>query len=150
MSKDRHVSSIFPGLWFAALVLYGMALGPVETLAEPRGEIHVVETWRPDINVLGHNVLQYLFEYALDTNELAPSLGVSHQWVNDTTLQIKLRQGVRFHNGELFDAAAVKFNFEYQRKHNPGRGVQFFMNRSGKRSSIRTDVPWDVMQPSTW
>jgi ABC-type transport system substrate-binding protein len=34
---------------------------------------------------------------------------------------------VRFHNGETFDAKAVRFNFEYQRKHNPGRGVQVYM-----------------------
>jgi hypothetical protein len=41
-------------------------------ISKPRGEIRVVESWRPDINVLGHNVLQYLFEYALDKNELSP------------------------------------------------------------------------------
>ncbi len=93
----------------------------------PRGEIRVVESWRPDINVLGHNVLQYLFEYALDRNELAPSLAVSKKWIDDTTLEIKLRQGVRFHNGEPFDSDAVKFNFDYQRRHNQGRGVQVYM-----------------------
>jgi peptide/nickel transport system substrate-binding protein len=94
---------------------------------EPRGEIRVVESFRPDINVVGHNVLQYLFEYALDRNELVPCLGVSHKWIDDTTLEIKLRQGVRFHNGEPFDADCVKFNFEYQRRHNLGRGVQVYM-----------------------
>ena len=35
-----------------------------EEIPKPRGEIRVVESWRPDITVLGHNVLQYLFEYA--------------------------------------------------------------------------------------
>jgi len=98
-----------------------------EEIQKPRGEIRVVESWRPDITVLGHNVLQYLFEYALDKNDLAPSLGVSHKWIDDTTLEIKLRQRVRFHNGEPFDAYAVKFNFDYQRQHNPGRGVQVYM-----------------------
>jgi peptide/nickel transport system substrate-binding protein len=94
---------------------------------EPRGEIRVVESWRPDINVLGYNVLQSLFEYALDKNELALSLGVSREWIDDTTLEVKLRQGVLFHNGEPFDAHAVKFNFDYQREHNPGRGMQVYM-----------------------
>ena len=98
-----------------------------EEISKPRGEIRVVESWRPDVNVLGHNVLQYLFKYALDKNELAPSLGVSREWIDDTTLEVKLRQGVRFHNGEPFDAHAVKFNFDYQRQHNPGRGVQVYM-----------------------
>jgi ABC-type transport system substrate-binding protein len=94
---------------------------------EPRGEIRVVESFRPDINVLGHNVLQNLFEYALDRNELTPSLAVSREWIDDTTLQIRLRQGVSFTNGEPFDANTVKFNVQYQRQHNLGRGVQFYM-----------------------
>jgi ABC-type transport system substrate-binding protein len=98
-----------------------------EAEGEPQGEIRVVESWRPDITVLGHNVLQYLFEYALDKNELAPSLGVSREWIDDTTMEIKLRKGVNFTNGEPFDASAVKFNFDYQRQHNPGRGVQVYM-----------------------
>ena len=127
MNKDRPVPSILLGVWFAVLALCGTAVGPTPSMAEPRGEIRVVESWRPDINVLGHNVLQYLFEYALDKNELAPSLGISRQWIDDTTLEIKLRKGVRFHNGEPFDAQAVKFNFGYQREHNPGRGVQVYM-----------------------
>jgi peptide/nickel transport system substrate-binding protein len=98
-----------------------------EEISKPQGEIRVVESWRPDINVLGHNVLQYLFEYALDKNELAPSLAVSREWIDDTTMEVKLRQGVRFHNGEAFDAHAVKFNFDYQRQHNPSRGIQIYM-----------------------
>jgi peptide/nickel transport system substrate-binding protein len=96
-------------------------------IAEPRGEIRIVESWRPDLNVLGHNVLEYLFEFSLDKNELAPSLGTSRRWLDDKTLEIDLRQGVHFHNGELFDAQAVRFNFEYQRQHNPERGVQVYM-----------------------
>jgi len=77
--------------------------------------------------VLGHNVLQCLFEYALDRNELIPSLAVSWKWIDDTTLEVKLRQEVQFTNGESFDAYAVKFNFDYQRKHNPSRGIQIYM-----------------------
>jgi len=96
-------------------------------IAKPRGEIRVVENLRPDINVLGHNVLQYLFEYALDRDELSPSLGVTREWISDVILEVKLRTGVRFTNGEPFDAHAVKFNFDYQRLHNPGRGVQVYM-----------------------
>ena len=124
MNEGRRVSSIPLSIWLTLLILCATATGPVVTIAKPRGEIRVVESWRPDINVLGHNVLQYLFEYALDKNELAPCLGIFRQWIDDTTLEIKLRQGVRFHNGEPFDAYGVKFNLDYQRKHNQGRGVQ--------------------------
>jgi peptide/nickel transport system substrate-binding protein len=124
-------------LWRRTLKILICLLAPLLLIAnsnkvecettEPRGEIRVVESYRPDINVLGHNVLEYLFEYALDRNELAPSLAIDEEWIDETTLEVKLRQGVRFHNGELFDANAVKFNFDYQRQHNPGRGVQFYM-----------------------
>jgi peptide/nickel transport system substrate-binding protein len=118
------------GVPIVLLSLFIMTLVVLPAEAEVpklRGEIRVVESWRPDINVLGHNVLQHLFEYALDKNELAPSLGVSRKWIDDTTLEIKLREGVRFSNGELFDAHGVKFNFDYQRKHNPSRGIQIYM-----------------------
>ena len=112
---------------FITLCLYGAAAWAGEEAPKPRGEIRVVESWRPDINVLGHNVLQYLFEYALDRNELVPSLAVDRHWIDETTLEINLRKGVHFHNGEPFDARAVKFNVKYQREHNPGRGVQVYM-----------------------
>jgi ABC-type transport system substrate-binding protein len=104
-----------------------LANGSADELREPRGEIRVVESARPDINVLGHNILQYLFEYSIDKNELAPSLGLSYEWIDDTIVEVVLRRGVRFHNGEPFDAFAVKFNFDYQRQHNPGRGIQVFL-----------------------
>ncbi|MHA1938543.1 MAG: ABC transporter substrate-binding protein [Candidatus Thorarchaeota archaeon] len=87
----------------------------------------MVESFRPGITVLGHNVLQSLFEYALDKNDLAPSLAVSRMWIDDRILEIKLRQGVRFQNEEPFDATAVKFNLDYQREHNPARGIQVYM-----------------------
>jgi peptide/nickel transport system substrate-binding protein len=127
MNEDRHAPSISQGMWFAILILCVTSIAPVETLADPRGEIRVVDNYRPDINILGHNVLEYLYEYALDRNEFVHCLAVSRRWVDDTTLEIKLREGVRFHNGEPFDARAVQLNLEYQRKHNPGRGVQVYM-----------------------
>ncbi len=114
-------------LSLSILTLFGLSANAEGITPNPRGEIRVVESWRPDINVLGHNVLQYLFEYALDKNELAPSLAISRKWMDDTTLEVKLREGVHFTNGEPFDAHAVKFNFDYQRQHNPGRGVQVYM-----------------------
>jgi len=55
----------------------------IEVTSKPRGEIQAVESWQLDINVLGHNVLQCLSEYALDRNELASSLAVSRKWIDD-------------------------------------------------------------------
>lgn len=43
---------------------------------------------------------------------MKPMLATSWRQVNPTTWQFKLRQGVKFHNGEAFDASAVKATFE--------------------------------------
>ncbi len=44
--------------------------------------------------------------------KLYPSLAAEWKLVNPTTWQFKLRQGVKFHNGDPLTAADVKFSFE--------------------------------------
>ena len=44
--------------------------------------------------------------------EYEPSLATSWQALDDTTWEFKLRQGVKFHNGDPFSAEDVKFSFE--------------------------------------
>jgi peptide/nickel transport system substrate-binding protein len=45
--------------------------------------------------------------------DIAPQLATEWQWVDDNRgLVMKLRRGVKFQDGEPFDAAAVKFNIE--------------------------------------
>lgn len=44
--------------------------------------------------------------------EYEPSLAVEWKAIDDTTWEFKLRQGVKFHSGELFTAEDVKFTFE--------------------------------------
>ena len=42
-----------------------------------------------------------------------PALATSYEWINDTTLEFKLREGVVFHNGEPFDADDVVYTFNF-------------------------------------
>ena len=42
---------------------------------------------------------------------IAPGLATSWKTLDDTTWELNLRQGVSFHNGEPFNADAVKFSF---------------------------------------
>ena len=44
--------------------------------------------------------------------QLVPRLATGWQWLDDRTLVMTLRHGVTFHNGEVFDAAMVKRNWD--------------------------------------
>ena len=70
MKKRSWIFKFLLPLVLSVLALGLVTIAATTAIAEPRGEIRVVESWRPDVNVLGHNVLQYLYEYALDGNEL--------------------------------------------------------------------------------
>ena len=61
------------------------------------------------------NVHLQMFDTLLrrDANiKMTPLLAESYRVVNDLTWEFKLRKGVKFHNGEDFNAAAVKFVLE--------------------------------------
>src|SRR5882672_3661586 len=53
-----------------------------------------------------------LFDVTPDL-KIVPQLAVSHEWAADhKSIVIKLRPGVKFHDGEPLNAEAVKFNIE--------------------------------------
>ena len=53
--------------------------------------------------------------------KLYPSLATEYKLINPTTWQFKLRQGVKFHNGDRLTSADVKFTFE--RSYDPNAKV---------------------------
>ncbi|MBX3070534.1 MAG: hypothetical protein KF883_08580 [Thermomicrobiales bacterium] len=57
------------------------------------------------------NVYDSLVKTSVD-GELIPGLATEWEQVDELTWQFKLREGVTFHNGEPFNADAVKFTFE--------------------------------------
>ena len=48
-----------------------------------------------------------------DTNEYKPQLATSWKWIDDRTLELELRQGVKFHNGDAFDADDVVYSLNF-------------------------------------
>jgi len=92
---------------------------------------------------VGRVVFAALCDKLLDIDEklaIQPQLATSYEWSADNkALTLKLRQGVTFHDGEKFDAAAVKFNIE-RHKTLPG---------SNRRGELAPVASVDVIDPST-
>ncbi len=72
--------------------------------------------WQMHTDLNAHTVDRQIFDTLLrrdrNTLEVVPHLAESFTLVNDTTWEFKLRKGVKFHNGEDFNAAAAKFSID--------------------------------------
>jgi peptide/nickel transport system substrate-binding protein len=80
--------------------------------AEPRTMLGVtIVDWTTNTQ------LEHIYDRLLDreprTLKPRPMLATGWKIVNDTTWEFTLRQGVRFHNGEPFNAESVKATMEY-------------------------------------
>lgn len=63
--------------------------------------------------IMSHAVWDTLIYRDPVTNEYKPQLATSWKWVDDKTLELELRQGVKFHNGEEFDADDVVYTLNF-------------------------------------
>lgn len=63
--------------------------------------------------IFGYAVYDSLVEKDPATGEWVGNLAESFAWVDDVTLEFKLRQGITFHNGEAFDADDVVFTLNH-------------------------------------
>jgi peptide/nickel transport system substrate-binding protein len=91
---------------------------------------------------VGRIVFAGLCDKLFDLNEkleIVPQLATGYEWADPKTLVLHLRQGVVFHNGEPFDAAAVKFSLE---RH-------LTMQGSFRRSEISTIDHVEIVDPAT-
>ena len=125
------VRTLWPALLLAALPLTAHAQSFRVGLAED-----------PDVldptlarSFVGRVVFAALCDKLFDIDEkldIVPQLATSYEWSADSkVLTLKLRPGVTFHDGEKFDAAAVKFNIE-RHKTLPGS------NRRGELAPVTT------------
>ena len=98
---------------------------PPATLAQekniPRGTLKVVDLlWgAPSIR---SNYAECMVGLDNEGN-FTPCLAERWKWINERTIEFRLRQGISFHNGEKFNAAAVRLNWEaYKALEAPGWG----------------------------
>ncbi|MET0506598.1 MAG: ABC transporter substrate-binding protein [Burkholderiaceae bacterium] len=127
--------SALPSLVLAAVL--GSALVAPPAQAQPQGRaLRVGLAEDPDLldptrarTFVGRIVFAALCDKLIDIDEklgYVPQLATDHQWSDDgKALTLKLRQGVTFHDGEPFDAEAVKYNID---RHKTMKGS----NRSGE------------------
>ncbi len=79
--------------------------------------------------ILAHHIWDNLVYRDPKTNEYKPELATAWRWVNETTLEFDLRQGVKFHNGEPFDADDVVYTLN-------------FVSKPENKSTTQQNVNW--------
>jgi peptide/nickel transport system substrate-binding protein len=66
--------------------------------------------------ILGQQVWDTLIYRDPKTGEYKGQLATSWKWIDDKTLELELRKGVKFHNGEEFDADDVVYTLNFVSK----------------------------------
>ncbi|PWS34518.1 peptide ABC transporter [Falsiroseomonas bella] len=121
----------------ASLLAGGLVSGAAAQEARRGGTLRAVIDANPsslDPHVGGqggdHAVLSTLYDRLVDYDPATlaprPSLATAWRFESPTQLVLELRQGVTFHDGETFDAAAVKANFAHM--------------MTNPRSTVRADI----------
>jgi peptide/nickel transport system substrate-binding protein len=109
--------------WRIVLVILSTILVPLAASAAPAGKVVIAQGVDPTTLDMMHqqeqpasNVGAQIFESLLERDQalkLVPALAVEMpKLVGPTTWEFKLRKGVKFHNGEDFNAESVKFSIE--------------------------------------
>src|SRR4030095_14979713 len=77
-----------------------------------------IDSWDPPASVLreaiilGYHAFDHLATRDLKTRRVGPNLATSWKALDDTSWEVKLRQGVKFHDGTPFTAKDVKATFD--------------------------------------
>lgn len=71
------------------------------------------------------------------TNEYSGNLATSWEWIDDLTVEFKLREGVTFHNGEAFNADDVVYTINFVV--DPENGVKTQRNVNWMKSAEKID-----------
>ena len=81
---------------------------------KPRGTIKVVDLYIPSISAM-MNYAEGLVILDKENNHV-PGLAEDWRWIDDKTIEFRLRLGVKFHNDEEFNAETVRLNWTKYRQ----------------------------------
>src|SRR5438132_13286908 len=109
--------------WRVALVALSALVLPVAAVAAPAGKVVIAQGVDPTTLDMMHqqeqpasNVGAQMFDMLVERDQslkLVPGLAAElPKLVSPTVWEVKLRKGVKFHNGEDFNAESVKFSLE--------------------------------------
>jgi peptide/nickel transport system substrate-binding protein len=112
------------GMTAVPLAAAALALSPALAVAAEDGEIVIVLSEEPDMvdpceasrsnvgRIVKQNVTETLTEIDPDDGSITPRLATAWEQVDDLTWRFELQEGVTFHDGEPFNAEAVKTAIE--------------------------------------
>ena len=121
----RHAAFLSLGL--AAALLAALASVPPALAAKKDNSIRFAydqapENVAPFYNtvrigvIIGHHVWDTLIYRDPKTNEYKGQLATAWRWIDDRTLELELRRGVKFHDGAEFEAEDVVYTLNYVSK----------------------------------
>jgi peptide/nickel transport system substrate-binding protein len=125
-----------------------LALGATETLAGKADdtinwatdrEVSVIDPYynnTRELVIMGHLAWDGLMFLNLETGEYEPLLATSWEWIDDTTLELNLREGVTFHDGSTFGPEDVVYTVNHVS--NPDNGVLTQANVNWMQSAEQT------------
>jgi peptide/nickel transport system substrate-binding protein len=83
-----------------------IGMNELVTSMDPPADWAIASTW------IHMNLFDCLVWRNRETGEFEPWLATSFENIDELTWRMTLREGVTFHNGEVFDADAVKWTYE--------------------------------------
>jgi len=92
--------------------------------------------------VLAHQIWDGLLYRSSKTGEIEPNLAESYRFIDDQTIEFKLRRGVKFHNGVELTADDVVATVEYVTTHSTPQSI-FFLDGAQKIDdyTVRLHMP---------
>ncbi len=120
---------------------------------EPVGTVHVVDPSPLNWLFITWNTMEEPIRID-EAGRVVYSLAESSEWLDDRTLELKLRRNVRFQDGEHFTAHNIKQNFDEMQRwaapHPPGTWLNFPPRSRPPRSSTTTPCASTSRDRTAW